>query len=304
MKSARVPRTAFTLIELLVVIAIIAVLMGLLLPAVFGVFNRGTEAKDANDISQLAIALENFKAKFGSYPPSKIHLCSNHSDYEAIYGKPIPQNSLGAQSISYISRFWPRIGWQSTPIPWNGNVLGPQGVILEGDQCLVFFLGGIPDSTTGGLLGFSTNPSNPAVGNERNSFYEFPSGRLKDRSGNGFPSYLDNRGQLPFVYFSAGKGKNRYDLSHEISLNMTGTADKVAPYFDVYDSTTNVIKNYVNPTTFQIIIAGPDRKFSNPNINLPPRGHWNNYRSDDTSTDKEWADNRSNFAEGNLGRDN
>src|SRR5262245_19033509 len=79
-------------------------------------------------------------------------------------------------------------GWATGGIDWNGNggIDAPNGggdVILEGDQCLVFFLGGIPDnlSAVPNCRGFSTNPANPAAATSDRigPFYEgFTAGRL------------------------------------------------------------------------------------------------------------------------------
>jgi RNA polymerase sigma factor (sigma-70 family) len=134
-------------------------------------------------------------------------------------------------SADYLRRMFPRT---------NGQLNLPS-VQLEGDQCLVFFLGG-PNNR-----GWSMDPLDPTstYGN-RIRFYEFRPDRLQDVHGNGYPSYLDAWG-TPTAFFSS-----------------TGWADgQWTPGKYTDDCPLLMLKPYrgATPGSWQIISAGRDRKF-------------------------------------------
>ena len=64
-------RVAFTLVELLVVIAIIGVLVLLLLPAMNAAREAARRASCANQIRQVAIALQNFESAHSRFPAGR-----------------------------------------------------------------------------------------------------------------------------------------------------------------------------------------------------------------------------------------
>jgi hypothetical protein len=148
-------------------------------------------------------------------------------------------------SAAYLARLFPKTGGR-LPLP---------SVELEGDQCLVFFLGG-PNNR-----GWSTKATDPLADTEDQfRFYDFsPKGlkepsRLKDVHGNGYPSYLDQWG-TPYAYFSSNtKGQDRW-----------------IPGLYADDCLLLQLKPYraANPDSWQIISAGRDRKFGLEGANWP-----------------------------------
>jgi len=277
LKKKHLNRHGFTLIELLVVILIISILASLIGAAVVKAMGTGKQVRNRADISSLENALEAFKSRFGVYPPSRIKLCEAYSGYAG-------GTQLDIDSVAFLTRVFPRIDtagiWTSPGIDWNGNGQLDGPVILEGDQCLVFFLGGIPgNSVPLQVLGFSTNPKNPAdttTTDRIGPFVDFASNRLvllSPPQGNPLGrsplhySYLDTYGisdgkgkllsGMPFAYFSSNNrtnGYNRYYNSASPSSDcpMLG----VWPYAEI-----QAPLKYWKANSFQIIAAGGDGVF-------------------------------------------
>jgi prepilin-type N-terminal cleavage/methylation domain-containing protein len=266
-------RSGFTLIEILVVIAIIAILASLILGAVVALRGKGPEAQTVNEIRQISLAMSKFASEHGNfYPPNRLRLCGHRNKYTLV---PTPGNAnLDTQSIEFLSKLFPNMGtqWSGGGIAWDGTANANIDVILEGDQVLVFVLGGIPDPAGAGKppQGFSVNPNNPATAaGDRKKSITFEASRIVLLHGNNFPSYLDGFARdlpaaapspgkgfkQPYVYFGSmtkTKKENGYDPTPS---GPPGTS--VSPY--VQNATAPV--KYWNSSTFQLISAGPDGVF-------------------------------------------
>ena len=264
-------RAAFTLIELMVVIAIIAVLVSLLAAAVMKILGKGPEVQRRSDISQMQASLGSAKAAFGLNEqfPSLLII-----DESGNYIPPVGSNqatiSLYQDSAEFLRKMFKMVnpsqlkGPGNAGLDWNGNGTIDPPTTLTGDQCLVFFLGGIipANANPAGPTGFSTLTGNPtAVGGERyGPFFNFQPKRLM-RGSNGFFSYLDPYYTdstpptgAPYIYFSSYKrpnGYNRYGVGADAPSGYT-----VQPYIKTTSPLT-----YWNEGSFQIISAGPDKQF-------------------------------------------
>jgi prepilin-type N-terminal cleavage/methylation domain-containing protein len=311
-------RGGFTLVELLVVIVVLAILVGLLLPVIAGALRTAKNAACQSEINLMAQALANFKASYGDYPPSRVILYENgyfpvgtqtHVNADT---NDITLGQLAQRSLISLRRFFPKVVFSTSGQPsqisynaatgagfWydfngNGKMDGPY--ILQGNECLVFFLGGIPlqDPATGafGMTGFGKDPVNPftnsVIGsgmysaNRQPPAFEFNAGRLfldPNNPGNltgnpngvidpGIPGYYDNLGNSPptaagtslnfYVYFS-GYGNGVYDANDVNFLTEFDGVSGAGPIGLKYTHAGTVYASvYPNPysTTLTVTASG------------------------------------------------
>ncbi len=321
--SARRRRAAFTLVELLVVIAIIIVLVSLLMVGVFKALDSAYQAQTRTDITQIAAAVQSFQTKYQlNYIPSRLVLCKQPGNYFQASGA--YKSQLHQDSLEYLGRVWPRLNWGTvhprmdstkwtgTPawvgIDWDhsdalddigtpalfardasNNPVAVTEVILEGEQTIVFFLGGIPGSGT--VSGFSTDQTNPArhvlafpsptsanTDDRIPPYFEFKSNRLVSLSQlvvslggsplglSDFYVYQDGYGKAPYAYFSSYKTANGYNRYYP--PNLSGLPNPVAGSSDCktlgvwpYAQSWGNSPVYYNAQTYQIISAGKDQTF-------------------------------------------
>jgi prepilin-type N-terminal cleavage/methylation domain-containing protein len=290
----RAGRPGFTLVELLVVIAIIAVLAGLITAAVQRVRVKGPEIQTRSDIGSLETSLGTARAELGlKYIPSYLILRED-GNYGNASWAPLAQQPAAlaaqAQTQAILSQIFGRN--LSTTVDWNGDgQISSTPLILEGQHCLTFLLGGIPSTPggTNGCLGFSTNPSRPdtAGGTRRGPYFEFNANRLF-RDTNGFFVYFDawtGKAQppipyprAPYAYFSSSGGGNDYNVSQRIRTDgTTGSVVGDCPTLGVSPYQVPVaagaLAQFINPRGYQIISAGRDRVFGPGGIWDPSKGY-------------------------------
>jgi general secretion pathway protein G len=207
------------------------------------------------EIGQMETGLAAFYVAHGvPHVPSRIKL-SERCDYPQ---RDVPE-TLDYDSVEYLRKLWPQIDLSpGSALDWNGDGQARGDWILEGDECLVFFLGGIPrggDGPAPDCLGFARNARDPIrPGGERDGpYFEFHTGRLRDVHGRGFLSYLDPWGERPYAFFSSYGIKGGY--------NRYGGTD--CPTLGVwpYAKALGITPRFLNPSGVQILSAGPDRRF-------------------------------------------
>ncbi len=303
--------------ELLVVIVVLAILMALLLPAIVGALRTARNAANSSEINSMAQALAQFNSQYGGYPPSRVLLVEN-GNYTSFIGNNSPISSLlpantvpgwipsggtgditvgqlATRSLQAFRKFWPKVQFSTNGSPpniangngnywydFNGNGTLDAAYILQGHECLVFFLGGIPlanpltysdpGSVTFGMTGFGTDPTNPfsnsVVGNHmynanrQSPLYQFSPGRLFLDPSNpttpGIPGYYDSLNNGPPL--STGTGSSTINFYAYFSAYGNGNYDPNDVNF--YEADQNLsgpieLQYYVNfPTTGGTVAAG------------------------------------------------
>ncbi len=296
-ESLPVKRQGFSLVELMIVLIIIAILLGLLFPAIGSAVRSARVATVRAEISSLEKAIQEFKLKYGVEPPSRFALCEDSADWTG--------TARGRESLAFIRRAWPNFDWQDNGDPTSGSVPSVSNpianneqrdfngdgdesdiIILQGAECLLFFLGGeavIVDSTSTSPVanGFSTNPAMPFVpgGTRVGPFHEFDQGRMLDTDGDLNYEYIDTLPgqQLPYQYFSSNEGRGYAAQGPDGAWGVAGTDDDSDGTDDNITeagwsgSDDEVILNgcapYTNgpvawkPNSFQILSPGPDFEY-------------------------------------------
>jgi prepilin-type N-terminal cleavage/methylation domain-containing protein len=320
-------RVGFTLVEVLVVIAIIGVLVGLIVPAVNIARRSVQRAAIVFEVQSLANAVEQYKTKYGDYPPDG----SDRSVFERHFRKAFPNIASSEFTTLYANA---------------NSSSGVATAVMDPPEALVFALGGFsadpahPFTGAGGPLFVSGNSVQYNV--DRNApLFEFKQGNLTLDASSGvtvssdevllgagsndmLPVYTTGNGRIaPFVYFDSRTyrvGTAFYNFYKP--TNVPGVA---RPYkSDQVNTTVNRASNpdghyrYANDRTFQIISAGLDDDYGGvpglPNNSTPEfyrypsgtslnilTGASNNSRyAESGGAASAQLDNATNFADGIL----
>jgi prepilin-type N-terminal cleavage/methylation domain-containing protein len=293
--SDRPWRAGFSLIELMIVLVIISILAAFILPAVMSSGQTVRVFEVNNEMEKFKASITQFKVTFGVEPPSSITIWETAAGWQS-----------NPRDRRIIKQLWPQFDFGYTalvpPGQFDFDLDGTfTSVPLDGAECLVLFLGGIVDVSSGALHGFSKNPRNPFAndyGSRDGPFFEFkggfdvsglsltppilpvPTGRLVDTDGDSLPEYLDTLPSQtqPYVYFSSygGAGYRNADNSGRIT----------APYFK--DALSKVP---YNQDSFQLISPGLDYQY----------GSGGQFDPDNPPSSTADSDNIANFHSGLLG---
>ena len=193
LRLSRRSSRGFTLIELLVVIAIIAVLAALIFPITGAVNRAKIRSKARAELAELQMAIDNYKAKLGHYPPDNPGLPSMHALYFELLGTtnvgsaaaPVYQTLDGSARVAasaLAADFGPGVSGFVNCTPAGGGdegrfamnflpgALKPGQIgALQSDANVKFIVCSVPSPNTGaaGYLGVGTltpfyyNSSNP-----------------------------------------------------------------------------------------------------------------------------------------------
>lgn len=263
-------RPGFTLIEVLIVIAIIGVLVGLLIPAVNIARRSVQQSAIAFEVEALANAIEQYKNKFGDYPPDGSDLNVFRRHFKKAFPNMVDSEFAALQP------------------PYSAANNG--GAVMDPSEALVFCLGG-----------FSSDPTHPFTGlggplvaagavyqynaDRTNAFYEFKPQQLsiEARDVNNvlltisvdeemlygatatndlMPVYYSGGGrQAPFVYFDS----RTYRVNSYAPTALVD-AGALTPYKSEQrntnaTSTPTDAYRFMNERSFQIISAGLDDSY-------------------------------------------
>jgi prepilin-type N-terminal cleavage/methylation domain-containing protein len=251
---------AFTLVELLIVIVIIGMLVALLLPAVGAVMRSAQEFRVGTEIAKLGQAVEQYKTKYGDYPP----------DFSELYGITDPDviTMSSAFNSSFIIRHLRKAFPKISPAEVGNFKAYLAQEIAHGhgspdpSTALYFWLGGLsanvqrPFTGAGGPIFFDTNAGEWRLRRQdrESPLFAFDEDQVIFNDDETLAYYQPNGYKAPFVYFDNDTYVTaRFDYKGSIAV----------PYVKIVSDKTNPPSvNFAQVNTFQIISAGKDDAFA------------------------------------------
>lgn len=152
MMSTRRMHAAFTLIEMLVVIAIIAILAGILFPVFNQVREKGRQTNCQSNLSQLAIAVKQYRSDAGAYPPApsyNINAQRYDGGFSALFPDYVDDTSIFICPDDLTVDAVRDLAKERLYCSYNGRVASPQ---RNDESSWQFATGDFTDAQTGGTV--------------------------------------------------------------------------------------------------------------------------------------------------------
>jgi prepilin-type N-terminal cleavage/methylation domain-containing protein len=207
--------TAFTLIELLVVISIIGVLAAFTIPVMHSLKRQQYIRNAQAEMQQLETALDNYKAKYGFYPPG-------NGNINTVY--------LPANDRSQFSQLYYELSGV-THTNKSYTTLDGASTITEAQYQAAFGVGGVVNTSMGGGEDAASAKNFLAGLKSKQIYYPvtnngIPTTMLITSVGGPDPNYqpLNAEGLNPFRYVYPGTNNpNSYDLWVQLSIGSSFT---------------------------------------------------------------------------------
>ncbi len=256
-------RRAFTLVEMLVVVVIIGILAGLITGAAIMARNAARVSIMRTEVSQLEMALQQYKTQYGEYPP----------DFAFTDPSVVDPLRIAARQrvLQHIRKRWPRVVIPGNTVDqqWGNFVAAlnaaydSQGNNNDADDAIVFnpatftpasallfWLGGLPEdpaATEWKPQGFHSDPTNPfQAGLPREQpLFNFKQERIFFQGGDlRYQPQRQSISSAPYVYFRSYRLPQtmRYEYGYS-----TGPAIEVLRWADSGRPEYGVAVPYLEP---------------------------------------------------------